>query len=510
MVGRRIAVELARASGHSASASSIAELLATTKNITESARFAAGTRRISDASASIMVSWPCGVIGKESAGVSELSRWKTARSGDRQAFTLVELLVVIAIMGILIARVLPAVQMAYESARRNQCINNLKQMSLAAMNHESAKKFYPSGGWGNNWQGDPDAGFGRHQPGGWAYSCMTFMEAGPLLEQAAGMNYNVSAPVNKWSQNLIIAGGSPRIRPKPSSCVPAGGRSSFIRFRLAAFGNGFGFYQNMLAVGSSVNGVQILPVAKTDYAACGGLWVGLTRFLAGRAIRTMPQGPSYIATDGSQTVAQVEKGYSWSDVTAAGIMQVPIAPPTGSNLPPSPSFTYTGATWQRSETSSRHIPDGTSKTYLYGEKYLDQFDALVAQSGSGDEENLYVGFDDDNIRLSAGGGIYSTTKPAIGSIPLINQFSYSFRPQMDAPYWPANMSNTIRGKSQQLDLCGKNTQFRFGSSHAGGFNMAFCDGSVHTIIYEIDNQVHAQLSDRLDGSSVEPAQYLGD
>ena len=40
---------------------------------------------------------------------------------------------------------------------------------------------------------------------------------------------------------------------------------------------------------------------------------------------------------------------------------------------------------------------------------------------------------------------------------------------------------------------------RFGSAHSGGFNMAFCDGSVHSIIYEIDPQVHAMLSDRGDG-----------
>ncbi len=68
---------------------------------------------------------------------------KHFRSHDRVGFTLVELLVVIAIIGILVALLLPAVQTARESARRMQCINNLRQIGLATSSFESVIRAYP-------------------------------------------------------------------------------------------------------------------------------------------------------------------------------------------------------------------------------------------------------------------------------------------------------------------------------------------------------------------------------
>ena len=102
----------------------------------------------------------------------------------RRGFTLVELLVVVAIIGILIALLLPAVQMARESARRTRCANNLHQIGIAMQVYHDRYQAFPA-----SWA-DADEG------STWGRNLLPFIEQANIWKQWA-MNRPVIDPLNK-------------------------------------------------------------------------------------------------------------------------------------------------------------------------------------------------------------------------------------------------------------------------------------------------------------------------
>lgn len=124
----------------------------------------------------------------------------------RPAFTLVELLVVIAIIGILVALLLPAVQAARESARRSQCVNNLKQLGIALHNYVDAVRTFPP----STMQATPATGGFENGTLGEFYNFGALALLLPYMENASMYNtmdfrYPVYVPGGTGSDGFNIA-----------------------------------------------------------------------------------------------------------------------------------------------------------------------------------------------------------------------------------------------------------------------------------------------------------------
>jgi prepilin-type N-terminal cleavage/methylation domain-containing protein/prepilin-type processing-associated H-X9-DG protein len=117
------------------------------------------------------------------------------RGLSRLGFTLVELLVVIAIIGTLVGLLLPAVQVARESARRSACSNNMKQWALAAHNFNDANRHLP---WGSR----------SETVGGINYRGAVFFWLFPQTEETAlGSKTSVDSTVNGMAVRRTLIPG---------------------------------------------------------------------------------------------------------------------------------------------------------------------------------------------------------------------------------------------------------------------------------------------------------------
>lgn len=344
---------------------------------------------------------------------------------DKRGFTLVELLVVIAIIGILVALLLPAVQAARESARRSQCTNNIRQLGLACHLHVDAHGFLPSAGWGDWWVGCPDMGAGEKQPGNWAYQLLPFIEE--TSRRGVGQGFKCGDPNSRAAIGEMVGTAVPMFY-CPTRRAP--------RAYPWTNTNSYNFNTPPLA-------------AKTDYAASFG---DVGSFDSDIGPRSIEEAENYRwKQSGPQFTLWAQKVYRSLS-------------PTG----------HSGVIYQRSEIKFSQITDGTTYTYLLGEKNLDPDRYEDCDTGN-DDQSMYNGHDRDNLRSTL---VWLPGREHVG------------RPRVPP----------------EPDTPGVEFTWNFGGPHPGGWVAMFCDGSVRFLPYSMEPTIHQRFGNRLDGEVIDLAE----
>lgn len=385
---------------------------------------------------------------KRSIGGSSAS----CRTFAKRGFTLVELLVVIAIIGILVALLLPAIQAAREAARRTQCKNQLKQIGLAMHNHVDSRRVFPTGGaviypkiedyvigsavGGFVTNGKP---LGPDKQGlGWAYQILPYLEEGSLQGLV--------------TQDQLQAAVVPLyVCPSRRSASQA----------------------------QSNAGAEGKLVVLIDYAAAQPC----TEECPSGTVGCPSPAPRYDPRNSVPITVTSEDGYklNWPAIWGGKNMNnkqqgnrqvydgVIVRSPWKRNLKPGPDSTPGNPVGGflkgvPQPTTFAKISDGTSHTFLLGEKYVRS--DMYEGGGYSDDHGWSEGWDPDAIR------------------------STCFQPYQDSDGFQFQGLGNDDSFGHDADIV------YFGSAHTGGFNGIFADGSIRTLSYEVDVVLFNALATR--------------
>jgi prepilin-type N-terminal cleavage/methylation domain-containing protein len=350
------------------------------------------------------------------------------KSSRARGFTLVELLVVIAIIGVLVALLLPAIQAAREAARRAQCKNNIKQIMLSMHNHESAKKAFPSSGivpWPrieDYLSGPGGTPYGPKEQGlGWMFQLLPYLEGQNIhnVRTIAGLE-----DINIDFLNCPTRRGATRT---VEISERGTGKYPFVSDYAAAVPFGSREYWK---VPPTMNPNPYYKIVGNDTQACNFETFWGTKTAATGWIHDVPENAASAANYHPYMGVIVR-----SDLFVAG--------------------TTRRATGFYERISFEQITDGSSNTFVIGEKRLDPRFYTIGEWH--DDSGFTSGWDPDILRSPV------------------------------CEYGPDEVTED-----------GRPIGYRFGSAHAANMNAGFADASVRSINYGIDPELFNRLAHRSD------------
>ena len=406
---------------------------------------------------------------------SQSGRFDHPVQEHRSGFTLLELLVVTAIVVALIGLLMPAVQSARESARLSACSGNLKQLAQAMLHHETSLGYFPSGGWGPDWLPSGDRSADSSQPGGWTFAVLPFAERLDVAQVIANTTASTSTAdyqsLASTGDNLFAC-SSRRTAKSRSMAAGAGYRTAFdacgtLSISLGAVSdfaaNGgstatcpaISVLQKALQYVSATASIPFCHVPNGNPSNQNTLTLPLSGIQNGHAGHTDDHvGPCLTCGNDMDTVVveptSMTQGDQWRAIVPMGRLVLP-----DGGIPDMQD----GIVHRMSQIRSSSIKDGEGYTYLLGEKYVDAA-AYDKGSDAGDDRVMFAGYSSGNVR------------------------------------WAYDPPAKDKQRVSQPNV--------FGSAHRGGWNVAFADGGVRTLSFDIDPTVHRGLAARADGSVVRP------
>jgi prepilin-type processing-associated H-X9-DG protein len=387
-------------------------------------------------------------------------------------------------------------------------------MSLGILQHESKTGYLVTGGWSPLWLGVAERSADGRQPGGWTYNILPYVEELALHESVEGVTADTAEAAYQAlaSANVPLFNCPSRrhVSPLPIDMTAlesstsgtvafnttSSSRSPFVFASMKkGKGNGTG-NGGPTYFRTAVNlQVTLSRATRTDYAANGGSYGVCLPIEAVRKTIEAASLPNHKVLVGHATGSTknpcVETPVAWSSMLSSGhdshagdvIGGCPNEPACTNPIDNSvytPATIADGDAWRRATKTQRmalpdagipdlqdgiitrmgHIAaasvrDGLGNVYLLGEKYVAA-DQYRTGDDPGDAGVLYSGYSSSNIRWA--------------------------------------------GEPPRPDTAGELHCNSYGSAHAGGFNMAFGDGRVETLSFDIDPAVHQALAGRANGT----------